>query len=322
MSPLDEQLETLGLSSNAASVYRYLLSAGRTPLHAIEEMLGLTRATCDAALGELESLALALRDQDWVKPLDPHGGLQILSDRVRLRADMAVEQAASAYAAYRRNSNLWGTRNVVEMVEGADAQQAWTEIEAGAHSHVSIFDTPPYGGPTANPIEIDSLRRGVSYRTVYAKAAVADADRFQVNIMPCIKAGEVARVRPQVPVKMLLADDRAAVIGLTSRHVDRHHTALLIHESSVLPALTELFELCWQSATPFGGDDSSSDELQPMDQLMLGQMAAGLPDDSVARNLGISKRSMSRYVERLMRLSGTASRFQLALYAQRHGWIA
>jgi DNA-binding CsgD family transcriptional regulator len=321
MPPLDEQLRELGLSTDAASAYRYLLSVGPTNARTVESEFGWAPARCEAVLGELESLALALREQECVRPLDPDTGLRALSDRIRIRVDMAVEQAVVAYAAYRRNHNTWGSRNIIEILEGADTQRAWTEIEAGARSHVAVFDTPPYGGPLANPIEIDNLRRSVSYRALYAQAAVEDPDRFQTNIMPCIKAGEVARVLPKMPVKMLLVDDRVALIGLTSHHVDRHHTALLIHESSVLPALTELFELCWKSATPLGGDDYSVEVLQPIDRLVLRHLAAGLPDDSVARNLGISKRTMTRYVERLMRLAGADSRFQLAIYAQSHGWI-
>ncbi|MDQ3406179.1 MAG: LuxR C-terminal-related transcriptional regulator, partial [Actinomycetota bacterium] len=50
-------------------------------------------------------------------------------------------------------------------------------------------------------------------------------------------------------------------------------------------------------------------------------LAAGANDDSIARQLGVSRRTVFRHLQRLMDHAGSTSRFQLAVHAVRHRWI-
>jgi DNA-binding NarL/FixJ family response regulator len=50
-------------------------------------------------------------------------------------------------------------------------------------------------------------------------------------------------------------------------------------------------------------------------------LTAGLPDDVIARELGISERTYQRRVRAMMERVNAQTRFQLARQAARRGWL-
>ena len=59
----------------------------------------------------------------------------------------------------------------------------------------------------------------------------------------------------------------------------------------------------------------------PIERRLLALLATGAADDTIARTLGISRRTFFRYLERLMNRTGASTRFQLALHAARENWL-
>lgn len=59
----------------------------------------------------------------------------------------------------------------------------------------------------------------------------------------------------------------------------------------------------------------------PADRRLLWLLAGGASDDVIARELGISRRTLFRRLQVMMARLGAANRFQLALQAQRNGWL-
>ncbi|WP_121832567.1 hypothetical protein [Streptomyces sp. S1] len=327
MSPVTEsQLTSFGLSRLAARVYRHLLDTEpRTP-EQLGADLGVSGPLLQGALEQLGSFALLApshQADDPVILLDPTAGLHLLASQQQARLTAAVTAAVASYDSYRRTYSLMPGAPTVEVIEQASLQRVVAELERGAVHQVRSFDTAPYGAPTIdNPIEVDNLARGVSYRVLYAQSSVEDAERYQKNILPCIAAGEEARSAPSVPAKMMLVDDRLALVSLSYAYADVHHGALLVHRCSLLPALSALFEFAWRTARPLGpvrGDAGAA--LRPVDRRLLALLAAGVSDEAAARNLNISKRTLARAVERLMSLAGASSRFQLGLHARAEGWL-
>ncbi|GAA4225875.1 DNA-binding NarL/FixJ family response regulator [Streptosporangium album] len=92
--------------------------------------------------------------------------------------------------------------------------------------------------------------------------------------------------------------------------------------SALLDALVGLFEVLWQSAvplhvtaTPAGETLEPERRFQPADIEVLALLAAGLKDDAVARQLGISPRTVQRRVQVLCERLGARSRFHAGLLA-------
>jgi DNA-binding NarL/FixJ family response regulator len=64
---------------------------------------------------------------------------------------------------------------------------------------------------------------------------------------------------------------------------------------------------------PEGLDDS--------ERFLLSLVVAGVPDKSIASQLGISRRTVQRRVDRMMSLAGVDTRTGLAFQAARRGWL-
>src|SRR5262249_13904984 len=104
-----------------------------------------------------------------------------------------------------------GTQNILQRTD---------HIHSGARMQVRGFDRPPYlRQPRRDPGERHAITEGIIHRVVYSREAVAMPGRLEHEILPDLRAGERARVRPELPMKMLVVDDRLAVIPFSSAHI-------------------------------------------------------------------------------------------------------
>jgi DNA-binding NarL/FixJ family response regulator len=159
----------------------------------------------------------------------------------------------------------------------------------------------------------------VRCRSIYAAAAMDDPVARQI-IQACAGAGEQARLLPQVPMKMKLADHTTAMLPLTPAGTAG---ALVIRAPVIITALREYFELLWERATPLtpGRPAPPGDRLPPAQQKVLELMARGLADDKIARETGISTTTVRRHITAIMNRLGVSSRFAAGAAAHRKGWI-
>ncbi|WP_240634261.1 MULTISPECIES: helix-turn-helix transcriptional regulator [Streptomyces] len=61
--------------------------------------------------------------------------------------------------------------------------------------------------------------------------------------------------------------------------------------------------------------------LTPEHQHLLSLTVAGITDESIAGQLGVSKRTVQRRIQGMMNLAGVATRMQLGRQAARRKWI-
>ncbi len=61
--------------------------------------------------------------------------------------------------------------------------------------------------------------------------------------------------------------------------------------------------------------------MPPVARRLVTLMAAGLTDESIARELGVSERTVARRIARLQHDLGVHSRFQLGVQASRRGLL-
>ncbi|MEU9997172.1 LuxR family transcriptional regulator, partial [Streptomyces sp. NPDC050848] len=94
-----------------------------------------------------------------------------------------------------------------------------------------------------------------------------------------------------------------------------------VQPCGLLPALGALFQPTWRTALPSPAPAPRPGGRPPADRRLLRLLAGGAGYDVVARELGISRRTLFRRLQILMARLGAANRFQLALQAQRSGWL-
>lgn len=243
----------------------------------------------------------------------------VIEQEARIRR---ARLAASHYA------TIQGTTSggFLEVIRGIDqAREAMHQVETGAEREVLCFDRAPYFSQrkgTISPVQESATHRGVKYRVVYQQAVLEDP-----LIMAAVRDSnglEEARTYPDVPVRMIIADEERALLLLpygsapgTEDPMDAD--AVLVYPSTLLDALVRLFDSIWSLAVPISSLDDSSwaDEHRQLLQLL----ATGLTDASIARELGVSERTVQRRINRLHQLLGASTRFLLGVQAAKRGWI-
>ncbi|MFI6587791.1 helix-turn-helix domain-containing protein [Embleya sp. NPDC050493] len=326
----DEELTThltrLGLGERETLLYLALLRTGPIAPADVAARLGLDLDDVEESVDHLVDLGLVSAGGPTpaaVVPIEPSIGIERLAHTRSAELRQAQLAAIDAYRGYRRSVHPQSaTDELVEVLTGARIEERIHQAEGAARSEVLRFDSPPYHtGGVANETEEHNLAHGVEYRIVYSKSAVEDNRYYTCNIQPCIAAGEQARVLPTVPVKLTIFDRRQALVSMSFVEADINDSILIVRPSSLLSALIGLFETSWRSAFPLHRHGRVPTTLRPLHRRILELLAGGLTDEAIAELLGISRRTLSRNLEQLNAGAGATTRFQLALYATRKGWL-
>ncbi|MGW2039468.1 helix-turn-helix transcriptional regulator [Streptomyces virginiae] len=337
----DEEIQghlcRLGLTRLQAEIYLSLLGTGPCGTEGLALRMGHRRRghknghlpfdgqVLDRHLSHLRRLVLITStgaDGGEHVPVEPSIALEAMAHTRSAEVHEAHLAAMQAYRGYRRSAAPQGTEDLIEVVKGPHVAERIWNIEDAVESQVLRFDSPPYHTHgTANPIEIEKLGKGVEYRVVYSRSAVQNTAYYNVNIQPCIAAGEQARVLPTVPVKLTVYDQRLAIVSMSFVESEVKDYLLMVHPSSLLSALTGLFETSWRAALPMHLNDRIPCSLQPIHRRILELLSTGVNDDTIAELLGVSRRTLSRHIEAMNTRAGSMTRFQMALYAARNGWI-
>jgi DNA-binding CsgD family transcriptional regulator/predicted DNA-binding transcriptional regulator len=237
---------------------------------------------------------------------------------------------------YEHPSERERPREFVEIVSGPSAVAEWfVRLQMSATESIRCFDAPPYTlanfeeGQVRNSLGLQRLSDGIQCRTVYARSALRIPGRIE-EIRAYIEAGEQSRVLPRVPMKLAIADRRLAMVPIVtyssaSDALTPVESVFMVHQSALMDALVTLFESVWEKALPLSsvpettrnGDSEDDEDLKQL----LALMTAGLPDDVIARQMGISLRTARRRIRKLMDQLDAVSRFQAGLQAAKLGWV-
>ncbi len=321
-------LESLGVSHGEESVYLALVKHPGQDVAALARRLGISRQAVRGHLERLEDLGFLSRpvgpEEAWTA-VRPDAAVNALVTR-RLTEFTETQRRAQQLAHDFPEELRARPDQLVEIVSGQRAVEAqFVQLMHLARDTVRVLDRPPYvQEPTRpNTTEITALRAGVITRAIYATEAFEVPSALD-QARTAAAAGEQARIHHDVPMKLAIADDAVALLPMVNGHwVD---SALVIRAPMVVAALTRLFELLWQQGVPFQPADPTPSGVvdgQPaaddLDTELLALLATGLKDQAVARELGISLRTLGRRVAGLLDMLGASTRFQAGLQAGRRG---
>ena len=230
---------------------------------------------------------------------------------------------------YRAELRRQDAGHLVEVVTGAEVlRERLRDLQNGARVEMLWFcRANPLTMPgQENVEEFDALARGVRYRTIYEREMLLEPGALG-DVEQGIHAGEQARVLDRLPVRLAIVDGTTAVCPLVPDRDSGELSAAVIGRSQLLDALVALFESHWLMATPLrseadatpdGGDGYRPDDDEAR---LLSLFVAGVPDKSIASQLGVSRRTVQRRLADLMALAGVDTRPGLAFQVALRGWI-
>ncbi|WP_258534469.1 helix-turn-helix transcriptional regulator [Streptomyces sp. PT12] len=247
-------------------------------------------------------------------------------DILERRIAMATTRARlhSLSGDYLEARSLRSAKTSIEVVEGIDNIRA--VIDDLARTCMTSLDALMPGRPTeeavraARPLDLRILKRGGKMRQLFQQTARNHPPTVQY-VEALEREGAQMRITSVLPSRVLIYDRSCAVLP-----IDPAQTAVgvaLIRDPAVLSFLQQLFEHYWDRASEFSeAERNSGPEPTGVERDVLLLMAAGKKDEAIAHQLGVSPRSVSRVVARLMDRLDADSRFQAGVRAALNGWLS
>ncbi|ARE78439.1 transcriptional regulator TrmB [Streptomyces sp. Sge12] len=326
-------LDVLGLEPDDERVYRALLGRPKATAMLLSELLLASPADVDNALSRLVGWGLVTRSADERFTAAPPA--MALGSLISQRRDglRVAEQALVTFAEEHRAAMTGDSINdLIEVVTGVDAiRHRFLQVQHAARTQVRSFITAPFVAvpPDENTAEPVAIGRGVHFRAILDRAALAEPG-IVTDAIRALHNGVQLRVADELPMKLVLADADLGLVPLAITP-DGEPGAVLLHRSGLLDALDALFETIWSSAHPLelsgaGAAAETTVERGPegpsdLDRRILALLLAGLTDQAVATQLGLSPRTLHRRLRHLMDIAGVRTRIQLGAHTVRHGWV-
>ncbi|MCX4531512.1 helix-turn-helix domain-containing protein [Streptomyces sp. NBC_00841] len=322
-------LEAIGIGAAEESLYVALLTGPAVGAAELADRTGLPLPEVTAGLAALESRGLmtlhpgrrrALR----AAPPDITLNLLVLQHIDHLRkVQLAVAQLARGHQG---DDLSGGATETIEVIEGTAAiAERFAQIQRTACETIrALTSGPAVAVPAAaNRGQRDAMRAGVRYQVIYERASL-DLDSREAPLLldEWAALGEEMRVAVDVPLKIVIADDRLALV-VPREHPRGEPIALVTRIPALLEALGWIFRRIWESAVPVRAVPTTASDgpLSADDRRLLSLLLAGYTDQTIASQLGVSKRTVHRRVQRLLALAGVQTRLQLGWQAARRDWL-
>jgi hypothetical protein len=264
-------------------------------------------------LGELEDRGLASSEPgppQRFRAVTPAVAFDARLADFEERLEHARRHVGTLDAAYQARPATRDASAMIEVVTGQRAvRQRLLQIQRGARAQIGMLAKPP--GFLEGEINRSPLQRGLACRTIYDRSAIEHPGALS-TVEQMISSGQLARVLPDLPVSLYLADEKIAVLPL--RRAPATDAVIVVHPSALLDALIKLFEGLWARALPLHppGDNARSGALV---QRLITLLLSGLTDEAIAHQLGLSHRTVQRRVAAMMADLGAHTRFQAGVQA-------
>ncbi|CAM4428292.1 LuxR C-terminal-related transcriptional regulator [Nocardia ninae] len=311
--------------------YAVLVHHPRSSLADIAQYLGVSEEAAAASLDVLCDLRAAVRvsTPDGAPAVwDAHAPESLSEAEARRRQQQinqmhtAAARLSETFRSVRRSPRSNGA--VVPVFERLEMLADFEEMQTAARSGVKVIERGPYLSDVERERQLFLLKRGrlgegIRYQTLYQDTIYQDPERLR-HALSTNASGAQARTLPEPPFKMIISDDERASLVL---HVDERRPdpmGLRITGSPALDLLIKTFDVLWSLAAPISVNPTA-EALDERDRAILTLMGLGATDDTIARRLGMSRRTVVRRTARLLERLGASTRFQAGVQATRRGWL-
>jgi DNA-binding CsgD family transcriptional regulator len=324
------------LPERLASGYAVFLSHGEC-----SEPEAIERVGSPSLLEELKSRGLVHRvvhsSSTAIRPTDPALAFREIIHDLQKQLIDSSDQLAQAYGRLNDIQRIFSQQSLeqtpeegIEIVTDRDKIHSLSlSLINSAQSdflglHTWRFNIPLRKESSAPPPR-SVTSRNVRCRSVYSTEYFDNEIGYYI-IQNSITEGEEVRIMRNLPMKMKLVDEEVAMLPLTPSGASG---IALIKAPIIVKALRQYFELLWARATPVSSP--SGNDLAPAPSVqngpselqiqLVGMMALGLKDESIANRTGLSLRTVRRHISMIMEMLSAETRFAAGVMASKRGWI-
>ena len=260
VDPDTQTLLELGLTGYEANAYVALTRRGQATAAEVASIAQLPRQRIYDVLGALVTRGLATaapgRPTRYTAQA-PDAAVERLIEGQRIRLAHLERDATAAVArltpAYRAGRDTNEPLNFIEVLrETAVIAKRFAELEASAEREVLVFTKPPYAiEPGSNVEGLRLLERKIEARSIYERS-IYDSPARAAAVRTFVAAGEQARVVDELPLKLVLVDERVAMFTMEDPVAGASNlTIVIVQHTSLAKVLKAAFEYVWASAEAF-----------------------------------------------------------------------
>lgn len=168
--------------------------------------------------------------------------------------------------------------------------------------------------------DLEILAKGVRQRSIYQHSIRMHQPTLEY-IERVTAAGAQVRTTPEVVDRVIICDDKVAFIPTGER---RESEALELRHPALIRFLRANFERQWESAHtvhPANLQASREHVLDDTQRSIARMLVSGHTDDSIARRLGLSRRTVATRVGEISQRLGSSSRAQLGYLIASRGLL-
>jgi hypothetical protein len=255
-----QALVELGLTGYEASAYLALIRRGQATGAEVARIAGLPRQRIYDVLGALVSRGLATlapgRPAQY-KATAPAAAFEQLMEQERARVERLEREIAATVIrltpAYHAGRSVTDPLNFIEVLrDSALIAARFAEFEALAEHEILVFTKPPYAlEPAKNVGGLGLLKRNIEARSIYERS-IYDHPAHHKAVLKFIAAGEQARVVDELPLKLVVIDERVALFTMEDPVAGTPELTIMIVEHRALASVLKVaFEAVWATAEPF-----------------------------------------------------------------------
>lgn len=272
---------------------------------ALDLLLDIGLLRHDAERGLLHPVDPAAIQSQVVVPLGMRGA-ELLTESARW-AD-AFGDLGQIY----RTSPLTSTSPITE-INGLDNINGFIHAAVSDSRH-ELLTAQPHGRRPANTLaeaenrDVKALQRGVRMRTLYQHSA-RHSPVTRDYVADIVALGAEVRTLDEFFRRLIVVDKQVAVVPAS----DNHHTAIAIHDKSLIAYLVDIFERAWERAQPFNisGGQAERHIAEDVRAMTIRLLVEGHSDPASAKRLGVSTRTYAGYIAALKDEYDVQTRFQL-----------
>lgn len=289
---------------------------------------------------QLDRLLPVLEHRRMIQPVDgstwsvvpPDVAMPAFAAQLEARARMVRTTAQAMSRVYLRSraaDRTDATSGVVLLESLVDVAEALHQVTTTAQEWVlsSRVDSPlsRYLLEAPRPISttpfVNSHGEPLDVRLDIDPALLPEPDVLEI-MQARVDAGDAIRLTSGLPFTGAVNDQGLAMIDLGDD--GGSPVGILLNRAAGGGRVRAVLEFAWQLGTPWlpaTTPASDSDHLEPRDRSILRLMAGGVSDAAIARQLGISSRTVERRVRLLLDRLNATTRFQAGVLAARQGLI-
>ncbi|CUW31222.1 MULTISPECIES: helix-turn-helix transcriptional regulator [Streptomyces] len=171
--------------------------------------------------------------------------------------------------------------------------------------------------------DLEMVANGVRMRVLTSQQALRSPAPARY-LHALTDAGAEVRVAATVPLHMNIVDRAIVVLG-AGPGPQGEGGDVILHSTPVARCFVRIFTHAWDLARPHterhAGRGGAGCELTAQEREVLALLATGAKDETIARRLACSDRTLRRLMNQIMEKLGTSSRFEAGVTAARLGLV-